>query len=137
MALTRHNDFSGNIENIASVIVDSILEVHKNIGPGYLEKIYEDCLFLELQSRKLLVERQKPLKMRYKEFDIPTVYYLDIVVENAIIIELKAVEKLLPVHQAQIMSYMKMADIELGFLMNFNTDLMKNGLKRIALKKTS
>jgi GxxExxY protein len=136
-ALKKYNDINQKADALSSVIVDAILEVHKTIGPGFLEKIYEDCLVCELKNRGLKVDQQKPLKINYKDFDIKTTYYLDLVVEDSIIIELKCVEKLLPIHQAQIMSYLKMADIELGFLMNFNSVLMKDGLKRVVLKKTS
>ncbi len=136
-ALKKYNDINQKADALSSVIVDAILEVHKTIGPGFLEKIYEDCLVCELKNRGLKVDQQKPLKINYKDFDIKTTYYLDLVVEDSIIIELKCLEKLLPIHQAQIMSYLKMADIELGFLMNFNSVLMKDGLKRVVLKKTS
>lgn len=132
--LKQYNDISETTDELSAQVVHAMLEVHKALGPGYLEKIYEDCLFCELQEAGLKVERQKPLKINYKNFDIPTIYYLDLVVEDSIIIELKCVEKLLPIHQSQIMSYMKMADIELGFLMNYNSTLMKEGLKRVVLK---
>lgn len=136
-ALNKYNDISFDADALSKIVVDCIYDVHTNLGAGFLEKIYEDCLVCELQARGLKVERQKPLKIKYKNFDIPTIYNLDLVVEDLIIIELKCVEKLLPVHQAQIMSYLKMASIELGFLMNFNSVLMKDGLKRVVLKKTS
>jgi GxxExxY protein len=112
-ALKKYNDINQKADALSSVIVDAILEVHKTIGPGFLEKIYEDCLVCELKNRGLKVDQQKPLKINYKDFDIKTTYYLDLVVEDSIIIELKCLEKLLPIHQAQIMSYLKMADIEL------------------------
>lgn len=137
MALRKYTDLDAQVEKISQKVVHCLYEVHKNIGPGYLEKIYEDCLCEEFELQGVKYTRQAPLKIIYKGREIPTLYRLDLVVENKIIIELKCVEKILPVHKAQIMSYLKMSDLELGFLMNFNSVLMKEGLRRVVLKRTS
>ena len=137
MALRKYNDLSQNIEILSEQVVDSIFEVHKTIGPGFLEQIYEDCLCEELMLRDISYQRQKPLEIFYKNKKMKTAYRLDLVVEDKIIIELKCAEKLIPVHKAQIMSYLKMSGLKLGFLMNFNSVLMKDGLQRIVLQKTS
>ncbi len=137
MALRKYNDLSQNIEILSEQVVDSIFEVHKTIGPGFLEQIYEDCLCEKLMLRDISYQRQKPLEIFYKNKKMKTAYRLDLVVEDKIIIELKCAEKLIPVHKAQIMSYLKMSGLKLGFLMNFNSVLMKDGLQRIVLQKTS
>jgi len=137
MALLKYKDLDTDIETLSEKVVHAFFEVHKTIGPGYLEKIYEDCLCEELKLQGLFYERQSPLNIIYKNKKIPTQYRLDLVIENKIIVELKCVEKILPVHKAQLMSYLKMSGLELGFLINFNSVLMKDGLQRIILKHPS
>jgi len=118
------------IDEIASAVVDSAIEVHRNLGPGLLESVYEVCLEQELISAGLKVSRQVPVPIIYKGVKMEKAFYIDLLVEEEIIIELKVVEKVLPVHEAQLISYLKLADKRLGFLMNFNAPLMKNGIKR-------
>ena len=116
---------------ISKIIVDSAFSVHKEMGPGLLESIYELCLINELRSRKLNVKSQKSIPLIYKGVNLSKDFRIDILVENEIIIELKAVEYLLPVHKAQIISYLKLANKRLGFLINFNVPIIKEGIKRI------
>lgn len=115
---------------ISKEILDASFQVHKEMGPGLLESIYELSLMKELQLRGLNVQNQVSIPLIYKGFEISKDFRIDILVENEIITELKAVEVLLPVHKAQIISYLKLSNKKLGFLINFNTDLIKNGFNR-------
>ncbi len=135
--LTKYNDLPTDLDNLSKVIVDCFFQVHKELGAGYLEKIYEDCLYIEMKNRGLDVQRQYPVKMKYKGQTIPTEFRLDMVVNNLVIIELKAVDKIHPVHKAQIYSYLKSSNLPLGFLVNFNVPLVKDGINRFVSKKTS
>ena len=117
-------------EYLAKNIFESCLEVHRIMGPGLLETVYEYCLIKELELRNIKVQSQVPIPILYKGFKIEKDFRADILVESEIIIELKACEILTPVHSAQIISYLKLADKRLGFLVNFNVRLIKNGFKR-------
>lgn len=119
-------------EDLAYRVIGAMLEVHKELGPGLLEILYENALCLELSRRKIQYERQKEYKVNYKGMSIGS-HILDIVVEDTIVLELKAVEKFSTVHQAQILSYLKIANKRLGFLINFNTRFLKEGIKRFVL----
>lgn len=127
------SDLPEQLNDLSREVVDSFFSVHKMMGPGLLERIYEDCLICELQDRKISFERQKAIQLNYKTHKIPTEYKIDLIIENQIIVELKCVERLIPVHEAQIISYMKLSQIPLGFLVNFNTPLIKDGIKRVVL----
>ena len=116
---------------ISKQILDASFQVHKEMGPGLLESVYELCLIKELQFRHLNVKSQVSIPLMYKGFELSKDFRIDILVENEIIIEIKAVEVLLPVHKAQLLSYLKLADKKLGFLINFNVDLLKNGFNRL------
>ena len=120
------------IDKIAAAIVDSSFKVHTKLGPGLLESAYEACLAHELTKRGLKVDRQIPQPVHYDGIIIDVGYRIDLLVNDSIIVELKAVEKVLPIHQAQLMTYLKLSGKNLGFLINFNTVLIKNGIKRIA-----
>ena len=122
-----------DIEKIFTQTLNSAFEVHKTLGPGLLENTYQQCLAHELKQRNLHIETEKPLPVSYKGIQLECGYRIDILVENQIIIELKAVEKLNDLHLAQIMSYMKLSEIKLGLLVNFNTRYLKDGIKRVAL----
>lgn len=115
---------------LTEIIIGCSIEVHKNLGPGLLESAYEECLFYELMKNGLKVERQKPIPVIYKEIKLDCGYRIDLLVENRIVVELKVVEEFNPVHEAQILTYMKFADKSIGLLINFNVTLLKNGLKR-------
>ncbi len=133
--LRKYQDIALNLDALAEKTVDAIFHVHKNLGAGYPERIYEAALGLELEKRHLSFERQKLIKVIYPpNVILDPEYRLDLVVENKIILELKCVEKISPVHQAQLYSYMKMASISLGFLVNFNVPLIKDGIKRQYIK---
>ena len=133
--LNKHSDLTDDAEVLAKDVVDCFFSVHKNLGPGYPERIYESALCYELEKRSLSFEKQKIIKVIYPpNIVLDPEYRLDIVVEDQIILELKCVEKILPVHQAQLYSYMKMSDVQLGFLVNFNVPLIKDGIKRQVIK---
>ncbi|MEQ9413203.1 MAG: GxxExxY protein [Cyclobacteriaceae bacterium] len=111
-------------------ILDGAIAVHREMGPGLLEAVYQQCLVKELILRNLRVESMVPIPLQYKGHYLNKDYIIDILVENEIILELKAVEMILPVHEAQFISYLKLANKRLGFLINFNVPLLKNGFKR-------
>lgn len=119
------------IEELARQVVDSAFQVHQELGPGLLESSYEACLTHELQSRNFTVEAQKPQPVIYRGLKIEAGYRLDLIVENQIIIELKAVDLLRPIHHAQLLTYLKLTNLTLGFLINFNVPLLKDGLRRV------
>lgn len=114
-------------------IIDSAIEVHRELGPGLLEKTYERCLFHELTMRGIEVRSQIAVPVMYKGLEIDCAYQLDLLVEESVTVELKAVEKLLPIHEAQLLTYMKLAGIRTGLLLNFNVPLMRDGIKRMVL----
>ena len=115
---------------IARQIVDASVSIHKEMGPGLLESVYEYCLLKELENRGVKAINQVSVPLFYKGELLTKDFRIDILVENEIILELKAVEIILPVHEAQIISYLKLADKKLGFLLNFNVEIMKNGIRR-------
>mgnify|MGYP000959043995 CR=1 FL=1 len=119
----RYNRLSGEI-------LDAAITVHKEMGPGLLESVYELCLLKELQLRGINTENQAPVPLIYKGEQLNKDFRIDILVEKEIIIELKAVDFILPVHEAQIISYLKLTGKKLGFLINFNVPLLKEGFKR-------
>jgi GxxExxY protein len=112
-------------------IICAAINIHKELGPGLLESSYEECFCYELSQMKMKFERQKVLPVRYKEVLLDCGYRLDIVVERKVIIELKTAEKLLPVHEAQLLTYLKMTGITVGLLINFNVPVVVHGIKRI------
>jgi GxxExxY protein len=122
---TRQHDI------VAGQIVDSAFAVHNCLGPGLLESVYEQCLLLELNSRNLKVERQVAVPVTYRGTLIEAGFRMDMVVEKLIVIEIKAVEKIAPVHEAQLLTYMKLSGLTLGMLINFNVPRIKDGLRRL------
>jgi GxxExxY protein len=116
---------------IGKIVVDSAIKVHKTLGPGLLESAYEACLSHELRKRSLNVQTQVGLPLKYDDVILDVGYRVDILIEGMVILELKAVEKLLPIHEAQILSYLKLSKCKLGFLLNFNVYRMKDGIRRM------
>jgi GxxExxY protein len=123
-----------DINELSSKIIGAAIEVHKKLGPGLLESVYKECICYELSLRGISFERQKPLPVVYKGKKLDCGYRLDIVVENAIILELKSCEKIEPIHRAQLLTYLKLSDLNLGLLLNFNTPVMRDGIVRIVNK---
>ena len=120
-----------DINKLSNKIIGAAIEVHKALGPGLLESAYEECLCYEFGLRDFSFERQKPLPVIYKGNKLDCGYRLDVVVENLIILELKSCEKIEPIHQAQLLTYLKLSGHSLGLLLNFNVPLMREGIVRI------
>lgn len=119
-----------HLNKLSKIILDSSIEVHRNLGPGLLESVYEVCLCKELNLRDINLQRQVSLPVEYKNEKLDADFRIDVLIENEIIIELKAVEFLLPVHEAQLLTYLKLADKRLVFLINFNVPKLVDGFKR-------
>ncbi len=119
---------------ISERIIGCAIEVHKSLGPGLLESAYLECLFYELQKAGLIVEKQKPLPLIYKEVKLDAGYRIDLVVEGIVIIELKSVETLNEIHIAQVLTYLKLSGCKLGLLINFNVLRVVDGIKRLVNK---
>ena len=120
-----------DINQMSGVIIDAAMTVHSALGPGLLENVYETCLCHELHKRGLHVQTQIKLPVQYDNLHLDAGYRLDLLVENNIIVELKSVEKILPIHQAQLLTYLKLSGKSLGLLINFNAVHLKNGIKRM------
>jgi GxxExxY protein len=123
---------SWSAENVLTdKIIGSAIEVHRHLGPGLLEAVYEECLCYELSQMDLKFQRQVHLPINYKGIKFESAYKMDLVVEDAIVIEIKATEELLPIHAAQLLTYLKSSNKRVGLLINFNVPILRNGLKRI------
>lgn len=121
------------LDKIANQVVDAAYKVHSSLGPGLLESVYEVCLTHELIERKFRVERQISLPVIYDKIQLDSGLRLDLLVNGCLVVELKAVETILPVHKAQLLTYLKLSGHRLGLLINFNVPLIKDGITRIAL----
>ena len=120
-------------DELSNRVIGCAIEVHRNLGPGLLESTYEQCLAHELKISGIPFKVQHPLPVQYKGFKLDCGYRIDLLIDNAIIVELKSVDKVLPIHQAQLLTYMKLSGISIGLLMNFNVKYMKSGIKRMVL----
>jgi GxxExxY protein len=130
--MINHRDTeTQRLNQITEKVIGCSIEVHRALGPGLLESAYEECLCFELKTACLVFERQVPLPVVYKGVKLDCGYRMDLVVENLVVVEIKAIEKILPVHEAQILSYLKLTNKPLGLLINFHVSVLKNGLKRI------
>ena len=116
---------------LSELVIGSAIKVHKALGPGLLESAYQACLYYELTKEGLDVEKEKTLPLTYEEVNLDCGYRIDLMVENKLIIEIKAVSTLTDVHMAQILTYLKLTECKLGLLMNFNEKLIKNGIRRV------
>ena len=121
------------INEITRAVIGAAIEVHRTLGPGLLESVYEECLCQELRLRKIPFERQKELPLRYKGFKLAGGFRLDVLAADQVVVEVKTVESLLPIHQAQMLTYMKMGGWKVGLLINFNVPILKKGIKRLVL----
>ncbi len=119
------------LNKITEQIIGCAIEVHRGLGPGLLESAYEKCLCFELSQKNLNFKRQVPLPIVYKSVKLDCSYRIDLIVEDLVIVEIKAVDHLIAVHEAQLLSYLKLANKPLGLLMNFHVSVLKNGLKRL------
>lgn len=120
-------------DELSNRVIGLAIEVHRNLGPGLLESAYEQCLAHELTSNRIDFAAQKPLPVFYKGQLIECGYRINLLIENTLIVELKSADKLLPIHEAQLLTYMKLAQIKVGLLINFNVQLLKDGIKRMVL----
>ena len=120
-------------DKLSNKIIGCALEVHRNLGPGLLESTYEQCLAYELRTAEIPFSLQYPLPVKYKGIKLDCGYRIDIFVDNSIILELKSVDKILPIHQAQLLTYMKLSKVSIGLLLNFNVEYLKSGIKRMVL----
>jgi GxxExxY protein len=126
-----HQDVEAETDVLAKQVVDAAIKVHKTLGPGLLESVYEACLVYELTRRGVPVARQVVLPIFYDDMKLDSGLRLDMVVGERVIVELKSVEALLPIHDAQLITYLKLSNLRLGLLINFNTCLLRDGIKRI------
>ena len=122
-------------KELSTKIYDGIFSVHRALGPGLLESAYEICLKKELEDMGLWVETQKSVPLVYKGIELDAGYRVDLMIEQKIILELKAVEAIFPVHRAQLLTYLKLTGCSLGFLVNFNVTLVKDGITRMVLER--
>jgi GxxExxY protein len=126
-----------DIEEICSLIVDTAFRLHKNIGSGLLESAYETILAAKLHGAGLTVDRQVPIDIKYGGISLPSAFRLDLLVEKRIIIEIKSVEKTLPVHAKQVITYLRLTNLSHGFVINFGTPMFKDGIRRLLNDRTS
>ena len=120
-----------NIEEIGFVIIGAAINVHSHLGPGLLESAYQKCLCYELQDHGLQVACEVPLPLTYRELTLDVGYRVDLIVGGCILVENKCVDRILPVHEAQLLTYLKLSQMQLGFLLNWNVPLIKDGIKRM------
>ena len=119
--------------DVTGAVIGAAIEVHRTLGPGLLESAYEECLCRELQLRNIPFERQKPLPLTYKGTDIDCGYRLDIVVDQQVVIELKACNSLEPIHEAQLLTYLRLSGLKVGLLINFNVPVLRDGIRRLVI----
>jgi GxxExxY protein len=124
-------DIKDKSNHISNIIIGSAIEIHKTLGPGLLESVYEDCLCYELSQQKIEYARQVNLPLTYKDAKINAGLRIDLIVDDLVIVELKAVEKVIPVHKSQLLTYLKITKKWLGLLINFNVPILKDGVERI------
>jgi len=131
----EHGEINKRIPDnqLSGKVIGAAIEVHRALGPGLLESAYQACLKHEFHLQQIAFEEEKPLSIDYKNHQVDCAYRLDFVIEDCLILELKAVEKVLPIHQAQILTYMKLTGYRLGLLINFNVLALKNGIQRFAI----
>jgi GxxExxY protein len=118
---------------LSNIVIGGAIEAHRHLGPGLLETAYQQSLARELSLRNLKFETEKPIPLNYKEINLDCAYRLDFMVEGRLILELKAVEKMLPIYEAQMLTYLKLTGLKCGLIMNFNVPVLKDGIKRIVL----
>lgn len=119
------------LNDISGQIVDAAIKIHSALGPGLLESAYEACLMYELKKRGLIARNQVPLPVHYEEVLIEVGYRIDLLVGESVIVELKSVDQIAPIHKAQLLSYLKLSGKKVGLLINFNVELLKNGITRL------
>jgi GxxExxY protein len=129
--MIHHRDTEGSSWHVTHDIVGGAIEVHRQLGPGLLESAYETCLCRELSLRGIRFQQPVPLPVQYRGLQLDCGYRLDLVVERSVIVEVKALSRVLPVHRAQVLTYLKLTNLRLGLLINFNVEVLRSGLYRI------
>ena len=132
--MAQEDGKTGRFDDGSDQIIAACIEVHRHLGPGLLESAYEQCVAYELSLRGLHFERQRPAPVAYKNVRLECGYRLDIVVGDKFVVEVKAIERLLPIHQAQVLTYLKLTGLPVAFLVNFNVTILKDGLRRLTRK---
>ena len=122
-----------NVNKITERVIGAAIEVHRHLGPGLLESAYEECLYRELALRNIPFDRQFALPINYKGLQLDCSYRVDLLVENMLVVELISVELLLPIHEAQVLTYIRLGGWKVGLLLNFNVPVLKRGIKRLVL----
>jgi GxxExxY protein len=120
-------------EELTEKLIACAIEVHRNLGPGLLEAAYEECYCHELKLQEVPIERQKPLPLEYKGIKLGCGYRMDVVANNKAVVEIKCVDKILPVHEAQLLTYLKLSVLKVGLIINFHSRFIKDGIKRLVL----
>jgi len=135
MLTTEHSENTEEFENnsLTDAIIGASITVHRELGPGLLESVYEKCLAFELADRGFSATTQQEIPVRYKNLTFNFGFCADLIVENKVLVELKSIDQLLPVHTAQVLTYLKLSNLRTGLLINFNVQLLKNGIKRLSL----
>lgn len=135
MLTTEDTESTEEFENnsLTDAIIGAAITVHRVLGPGLLESVYEKCLALELTKSGLQITAQKEIPLTYKGLAFESGFRADLIIENKVLVELKSVEQILPVHTAQVLTYLKLSNLRTGLLINFNVPLLKNGIKRLSL----
>ena len=118
-------------DELSNITIGCSIKIHKTLGPGLLESAYHECLYYELTKQGLFVEKQKSLPLVYEQVKLECGYRVDLFIENKLIVEIKAIDSLRPIHLAQILTYLRLSNCKLGLLINFNVPLLKNGIKRV------
>lgn len=116
---------------ISTIIIGLAIQVHKALGPGLLENVYQECLYYKIKQKGLLVEKEKPMPVIFEEIKLDCGYRIDLLIENKFVVEIKSVESLTTIHLAQTLTYLKLGNYKLGLLINFNEILLKNGVRRV------
>ena len=129
----NHRGAETQRDALSDKVIGSAIEVHRHLGPGLLESAYEECLCHELVLREIAFDRQVPLPLKYKGIHLDCGYRMDVVVEGQLVIELKTVDRLLPIHETQLLTYLKIGGIKTGLLLNFHAPVLKHGIKRMVL----
>ena len=135
MLTTEDTERTEMFENnsLTDAIIGAAITVHRELGPGLLESVYEKCLAMELTKSGLQIAAQKEIPLTYKGLALESGFRADLIIENKVLVELKSVEQILPVHTAQVLTYLKLSNLRTGLLINFNVPLLKNGIKRLSL----
>ncbi|MCX5907590.1 MAG: GxxExxY protein [Deltaproteobacteria bacterium] len=131
---TEDAERMGQLNVITANIIGAAIAVHKELGPGLLESAYEACLAHEMKERNLRFERQKGLPVHYKGIKLDSGYRIDLLVEGQVVVEVKAAERIIPLHEAQLLSYLRLSGCKVGLLINFNVKVMKNGIRRLVYR---